>query len=315
MGNINNTIEYINKMATEDPVGFIERTEARYDAILDSVANKVASNGSGHQLILLAGPSSSGKTTSARKIAEKLERMGRKAYSVSMDDFYLNKEDAPKLPDGSKDFESVHSLDIPLIKKTMSDLLSKGEADIPHFDFKISERTDEWSHMTIGKKDIVILEGLHALNPLISDDLPKDSILKIYINVSSRIYDENEKIVLNKRNMRFVRRLVRDFYFRNSSVENTYGMWGQVSKGEDMYLFPLRDTADIKINTIHLYEPCIFKDIALDHLKSVDRLSPFYSDAQRLINSLERFVSIDAKLLPRDSLIVREFIGDFHYDK
>lgn len=315
MSNLNNTIEYINQMATQDPVGFIQKSEARYDAILDTVANKVAANSKGHQIILLAGPSSSGKTTTAKKVAERLQRMGRHAYSISMDDFYLNNEDSPTLPDGSKDFETVHALDIPLITSTMNKLLNEGAADIPHFDFKTGHRTDELTHIEIGDSDVVILEGLHALNPLISDELPKQSVLKIYINVSSRIYDENGNIILNKRNMRFIRRSVRDFYFRNSSVENTYRMWGQVSKGEDLYLFPLRDTADIKINTIHLYEPCVFKSVAVEHLKTIGKDSPYYSDAQKLLKSLSAFVDIDARLLPPDSLIVREFIGDFHYDK
>lgn len=315
MGNLNNTIEYINKMAREDPKGFIERTEMRYDAILDNVANRVAANSDGHQIILLAGPSSSGKTTSAKKIAERLGKAGRTAYSISMDDFYLNSEDAPKLPDGSKDFESVHSLDLALLTKTLNDILTYGEADIPHFDFNIGRRSEQRSHIKIGENDIVIIEGLHALNPLISDELPKDRILKIYINVSSRIYSEKGNIILNKRNMRFIRRLVRDFYFRSSSVENTYGMWGKVSQGEDLYLFPLRNTADIRINTIHLYEPCIFKNVALDHLKKIDKQSEYYPDAKRLINSLEKFVWIDPKNIPRDSLLIREFLGDFHYDK
>ncbi|MPN44113.1 hypothetical protein SDC9_191674 [bioreactor metagenome] len=158
------------------------------------------------------------------------------------------------------------------------------------------------------KGDVIIVEGLHALNPIITDTLPKEHLFKIYINVSSRIYDKNRHIVLNKRNIRFVRRLVRDFNFRNSSVENTYRLWDSVTAGEDKYLFPYKDYADARINSIHLYEICVLKQEALKMLKDLPESDPHYKNAKTLIRHLEKFPNLSIDRVPEHSLL-REFLG------
>ena len=157
------------------------------------------------------------------------------------------------------------------------------------------------------EKDVVIIEGLHALNPVITDKI-QGKLLKIYINVSSRIYDEKGDIVLNKRNLRFIRRMVRDYKFRDSSVENTCRLWKNVTKGEDEYLFPYRDNADIKADTIHLYEPCVLKHQALPLLKNSQVDDEFKKDIEKLTRALEKFNDIDENAVPKDSLL-REFLG------
>ncbi len=305
MSNINNNLEYICEKA-KNPKSFAELSEGRYNRIIGNIAKKVASN-SKIEIIMLAGPSSAGKTTTAKKIREALKNNGVNSYTISLDDFYLNNCDAPRFPDGTPDFETVYALDIPYFYEVMKDILEKGEADLPEFDFLTGKRKEEHNHIKIGEKEVIIVEGLHALNPIITKDLPSDRLFKIYINVSSRIYDNNKEIILNKRNMRFVRRLVRDYNFRGNSVETTFQMWVTVRYGEDTYLFPYRNNADVKINTIHLYETCVLKNTAIKLLSEVEKDSPFYKESQRLIRNLEKFPDIDKSYIPENSLL-REFV-------
>ncbi len=306
MSNINNTLEYIVNEALS-PQEFISRCEARYNNKIKNIA-KIIYDREVSEIVMIAGPSSAGKTTTAKKLREHLSEMGIKSYTVSLDDFYLDNKDAPRFPDGSPDFETVECLDIKCFQEKMAELLETGETDLPEFDFLKGQRKPEYNHIKITPKDVIIVEGLHALNPVITDTLPKDRLLKIYINLSSRIYDEKGNIILNKRNMRFIRRLVRDYQFRGSSVLNTYKMWIKVRYGEDTYLFPFKDNADIKVNTIHLYESCVLKDIAIDLLKTVPKDSEYYSESQRLVRSLMKFPDIDRVLVPENSLL-REFLG------
>lgn len=165
-----------------------------------------------------------------------------------------------------------------------------------------------FNEIILGKEDVVIIEGLHALNPVITDKI-QGKLLKIYINVSSRIYDEKGDIVLNKRNLRFIRRMVRDYKFRDSSVENTCRLWKNVTKGEDEYLFPYRDNADIKADTIHLYEPCVLKHQALRMIGEDDVSEEYKNDIYKIAKALDRFNDIEENLVPENSLL-REFLGE-----
>lgn len=307
MININNKIEYIKK-AVQEPESFIEKCENIYNSKIKSIAKQIADSGR-TEIVMLAGPSSAGKTTTAKKLRRELAKMGIESHTVSLDDFYLNNCDSPRFPDGTPDYETVDALDILCFEKTMKELLEKSETDLPEFDFLKGVRKEKYNHIAISPTDVIIVEGLHALNPVITEHLPKERLLKIYINVSSRIFGEGDNIILTKRSMRFIRRLVRDYRSRGNSVSETYRMWATVQYGEDMYLFPFKDKADIKINTIHLYETCVLKDMAIRLLSELDKESEFYDDAQYLISSLEKFPSLDSELVPDDSLM-REFIGE-----
>lgn len=306
MANINNTLEYIIKKA-ENPEVFCKECERKYNNKIQKIAKDIADNQE-KTIVMLAGPSSAGKTTTAKKLREALADLNIVCHTISLDDFYLNNCDSPRFPDGTPDYETVEALDIPCFEKTMNKLLTEGEALIPEFDFLTGERKSEYNPLKITPSDVIIVEGLHALNPVITKHIPSEYLLKIYINVSSRIYDKNKDIVLNKRNMRFIRRMVRDYKFRGNSVEETFKMWITVRYGEDAYLFPFKDNADIKINTIHLYETCILKDIAIELLSEVSKESEFYKESQRLIRNLNRFPEINSSVVPEDSLL-REFIG------
>ena len=307
MANINNKLEYINERAITDPAGFVKECEERYAKIIDSIVEKIITE-DGREIVMLAGPSSAGKTTTARKLKEGLLKKGIKTYVLSLDDFYLNREDIPYLPDGSQDYETVDALDLVHLEKDLNGLLRGETVKTPVFDFTTGKRSEtEFNEITLGDEDIVIIEGLHALNPVITEKV-HGKLLKVYINVSSRIYDNKGNIVLNKRNMRFVRRMIRDYKFRASSVENTCKLWKNVTAGEDKYLFPYRDNADIKANTIHLYESCVLKHQALPLLKNSQVSDEFKKDIEKLTKALEKFNDIKENKVPDDSLL-REFLG------
>lgn len=307
MSNINNYIEYINEKALSSPEEFIKKCEARYENIINDIAERII-NDEGREIVMLAGPSSAGKTTTAGKLCKKLNENGVKTYVLSLDDFYLNRADIPYLPDGTQDYETVYALDLPCFEEKVNALLRGETVKNPVFDFTTGKRSDtQFNEITLGEKDVVIIEGLHALNPVITEKI-QGKLLKIYINVSSRIYDENGNIILNKRNMRFIRRMVRDYKFRNSTVNNTFRLWKNVTMGEDKYLFPYRHLADIKVNTIHLYETCVLKQQALEMLENSEISEEYKSDINKITKSLKKFESIDESLVPDDSLL-REFLG------
>ena len=307
MANINNNLEYINEQARLNPKEFVVKCEQRYNNIIEDIAKRILEE-TGREIVMLAGPSSAGKTTTARKLCENLNKKGIKTYVLSLDDFYLNREDIPYLPDGTQDYETVYALDLQLFTECVNKLLMGETVKNPVFDFTTGKRSDkEFNEITLGKEDVVIIEGLHALNPIITEKI-QGKLLKIYINVSSRIYDNKGNIILNKRNMRFVRRMVRDFKFRDSTVDNTYRLWRNVTAGEDKYLFPFRDNADIKINTIHLYESCVLKSQALPLIYESKISDEFRDDAKKLCKALEKFENINISAVPEDSLL-REFLG------
>ena len=241
------TIGQINQK-TKHPADFLAECSAAYKEKTDAVAKKVFSDKT-KKIVMLAGPSSSGKTTTAKILSRGISTLGGKAYTVSLDDFYHPRSVGYPLDENGKpDYECVEALDIELLNSKLRELSDYGKSAFPVFDFKTGERINDAKTIELSENDVIILEGLHALNPIITDCLPADRLLKMYINVSSRIYDKDNNIILNKRNMRFIRRMVRDYKFRGNSVEKTYELWLNVQYGEDMYLFPFKDNADIKIN-------------------------------------------------------------------
>lgn len=300
------TINQINGLVHEDAMALVQKEEVRYHRKVDMIVDTILEQNI--EILFLAGPSGSGKTTTAHKITKKLKEHGRKAYFVSLDDFYREGKDYPLLPDGSPDFETVHALDLPLFHQTFEHIEEHGFAYMPKFHFPTSSRKVNHWKLDVKPGDIIVVEGLHALNPLITDNLTHKKSYKLYISVSSRIYNHKRKVILSKRDLRFIRRLVRDYHFRASSVDNTYQLWQQVQVGEDQYLFPFRDRADQKMNSIHMYEPCLFKDIAISMLMQMDTDSEHYNDAYRLIQTLKRFETITKPSIPEDSLL-REFVG------
>ncbi len=306
MYTVNGKLSFIVESAQSNPEKLIFEAEKRYRDIVFEVSQNINQD-SAKKIVMLAGPSGSGKTTTAGKIRENLEKLGHKAYTVSLDDFYKNIGTGPKNADGTYDFESIYSLDLDLIHKCLQELIVKNESELPLFDFMTGKRKEETNKIKLDDEDVIIVEGLHALNPEIVETLPEENLYKIYISVRSRIY-ENEDVVLSKRDLRFIRRMTRDFKFRNSPVEHTYDLWPKVAEGEDKYLFPFEDNADYKINSVHIYEPCVFKKEATELLSAVKPDSPNYEKSQRLIKGLSKFPEIKKSSVPENSLL-REFLG------
>lgn len=301
------TLSSINQAISGDVENFVNTSEDIYTNQLNKLKNNIISN-PGKKIIMVAGPSASGKTTSAKKLAELINKEGINAYTVSLDDFYLNRDEVPRFEDGKLNFETVYALDLQLLSKCLNEIVNDRHTILPIFDFIIGGRSKDTNELTLKEDDVVIVEGLHALNPIITDCLPQESLLKIYISISSRIFDDKGNVLLTKRNMRFLRRAVRDYNFRNSSIENTYKLWKSVQFGENEYLFPYRPLADISIDSFHSYETCIFKTIATALFQELPRDSEYYDECQKILSVLDKFSAISQVYVPQNSLL-REFIG------
>lgn len=298
----------INKEVITNPIEYVSKCERMYAAYLEQIVREIAARPSDNKIIMLSGPSSSGKTTGANKIARLFQHMGYDANVISLDDFYRNRDEIPPGKDGKQDFEAVYALDLELIQNTLKDLVEKGETMLPFFDFNTGKRTDNVFKLTLKPGDVVIIEGLHAINPIFTEELDSDCIVKIYASTASDILDDNGEVLFSRRDVRFFRRVIRDYHFRSAPVELTFSMWPKVAEGEDKYLIPLIDLADYQIDSLHPYEMCIYKDVAIKLLKELPEDSLYYYPALELIKSLNKVTSLDKEIIPKNSLL-REFVG------
>ncbi len=299
------SVSKINSNIADDKDNFISQCENNYRKQLTEISEQIASV-NGRVLVMLAGPSSSGKTTTANILKQDFINKGRHSIVVSLDDFYRDQEESFYFEDGTIDYETVKSIDTDYVDRCLENLIHKGEAMMPYFSFKTKVR-EGYNKVQVHDDEIIIVEGLHALNPLITDPLKNENMIKLYVSVSSRIYDDTD-VLLTKRDMRFIRRMIRDYHFRDSSVEHTFYLWKGVRMGEDRYLFPYSKRADIRIDSIHPYEVCIFKDIAIKLLDHIGSDSIYYPTASELKSKLMRFVSLKENDVPETSLL-KEFIG------
>lgn len=299
------TLKNINLLAKEEPEKIISESEKRYKDIISSTAEKICTN-EGRTLVMVAGPSSSGKTTTSKLLKTAIEAMGRNAKMISLDDFYRSQGEIYYFEDGTVDYETVKALDVDYIGECLHSLMTEGRCKLPRFSF-ITKKREYYVETVAERDDIIIVEGLHALNPVITDQLESEQMVKIYVSVSSRIFDGDE-VLMSKRDIRLVRRMIRDFHHRNSSPENTFYLWNGVRMGEDRYLFPYEDRADIKIDSIHPYEVCAFKDVAMKILDRTDKKSVYYPAAAALKEKISGFVSLGEDAVPEGSLL-NEFIG------
>lgn len=302
----------INLLAKNSPEKLIEISEKNYIEEITKIAETISANDD-IKIVSIAGPSGSGKTTSAHILCEILEKIGEETIMVSLDDFYLLPNETPLLPDGTRDIESVNALDIPLINKCFTEIIKTGKTMLPKFDFANKTRDLNAKLADITNHGIVVVEGLHALNPLITDLVPNKNIYKIYISVNDAIYDKKGDKVIYSKQVRLVRRILRDRIFRGTSVNENLILWDGVVKGEEKYLYCFKDTADALLKTFHLFEPCIYKQEFLKLEPEVSKDNISYKYFKNTVNALKRFESLDRKYVPKNSLI-REFIGDGKYN-
>lgn len=306
-----NTLKVINDFALNSPRELIARAERHYDRELSDIAKRISEDDD-IKIVALAGPSASGKTTTAHILREKLRELDEETEIISLDDFYLPIDSLPLLEDGTRDIESVNALDIPLINKCFNEIIRTGKTVLPKFKFSTKERIINAREIDLSGRGIAIVEGLHALNPLITDLVPRKNIFKAYISVNRGIVNEDGSRLLSSRQIRLARRVLRDRTFRGTPVNETLSLWQGVVEGEEKYLYCFKQTADVQIKTLHIYEPCLYRNEILSLKDEISEDAPLKDYFLKTAAALEHFVPIDISLVPPDSLIT-EFVGNGKY--
>jgi len=283
----------------------------RMDEMLQSnklfkVAKEIYNKKEQIKIILIAGPSSSGKTTTCNKLSMYLKSFGLTPHTVSMDDYFLNREKTPKKEDGTYDFECLEAVDLELFDNQMRELLEGKDVVMPIFNFLLGQQEFK-KRLKLGKNDILIIEGIHGLNPNILNSIPNENKYKIYISPLTGVNLDNHNRMSTTDN-RLLRRIVRDNRTRGHDVTATLEQWPKVREGEEKYIFPYQDEADCVFNSAFIYELGVLKTYVEPLLYSVDTSSKYYHEAKRLINMLKMFLPIPSEDIPSDSLL-REFIG------
>ena len=262
------------------------------------------------KIALIAGPSSSGKTTTSRKLCLYLNILGFHPITVAMDDYFLDKKDTPKDEKGNYDYECLEAIDLKLFDKQMQQLLNGEEIVPPTYNFIIGKKEYK-STLKLNDNDILIIEGIHALDPKILTNIDRDRKYKIYISPLTELNIDNHNRISTTDN-RLLRRIIRDNRTRNYKVEDTLKQWPSVREGEEKYIFPYQDESDAMINSASIYEIGILKTYVEPLLYSVNKDSPYYEEAKRLLNFLRLFLPIPSDSIPEDA-VIREFIGGSYF--
>ena len=307
------SLEEINFKTVADPAGFVAECDARYQAMVAEAADLIVNNRSRSPIVLLSGPSGSGKTTTAMKIAEELGRRGVGTHYVGMDDYFLDvtPEQTPRTPEGDYDLESPLCLDMELLNEHFT-RLSRGERIyVPKYEFSRQMRVLEPSKsIRLRENEIVIFEGIHALNDMITERHPE--AFKLYISAHSDVLFQG-RVVFRRTWFRLVRRMVRDKMFRGTDPQRTMGMWGNVRRGEDLYISPFRPKADFRFDTAFAYELPVFNATATELFRSVPEGIERFEELREVLPALQLFGHIDRDLVAPDAMI-REFIGGGIYE-
>lgn len=288
-----------------DPGAVVREAESRCKSALEEVCRTAAAEDT--NVILLSGPSASGKTTSAHRIAGGLEHMGKKARIISLDNFYKPHDRLPLWPNGTLNFESVDGLDTECLGDCLNQLWQKGCADFPIFDFETQNRSAQTMKICWDPQTFLIFEGIHALNPVIGGELGGRRPLRVYVSVHSDFLDAEGETVLAARDLRLTRRMLRDYAHRNSPIQHTLQLWGDVLRGEELYMRPYRGNADLHINTAHDYEPFLYTARLTSLLREAGDCGDYRYLVNRLLAMQKHFFEIGWELVPERSL-VREFL-------
>ena len=299
----------INQAVRSDPKGFVEESDAAFEKKIFSAAEKIAGHVQESRIVLLSGPSGSGKTTTSKKIQAELEKMGVRAHAVSMDNYFqtVDPETSPRNREGLIDYESPFCLDMNLLNRHFK-LLDQGETiHIPKFDFARQMRSGIHSNpLRLGKDEIAIFEGIHALNDIITGKNPK--AMKLYISARSNVADDGGNTVFKNTWLRLGRRMVRDAKFRAWEPHVTMKMWSSVRRGEKLYISPFKDNADIQFDTSLPYEISVLKSYVLPFCEQLTPEMERYEEIGQLLEAYPKFETLSESCIAPDSLI-REFIG------
>ena len=280
--------------------------EALQERRIGEIAKDIASR-KGVKFIMIAGPSSSGKTSFSHRLSIQLRTLGLKPHPIAVDDYFVNRADTPLDEDGNYNFECLEAIDVKLFTEDMTRLLAGERVEIPTFNFKIGAREYKGNFKQLGPEDVLVIEGIHALNDKMSESLPVESKYKIYISALT-VLNIDEHNCIPTTDARLLRRMVRDYRTRGASAKRTISMWPSVRRGEEENIFPFQETADAMFNSAQIYEISALKAIAEPILYQVSPEDPEFYEAKRLLKLLEYFLCMDTTNLPNNS-IVREFVG------
>ena len=289
----------------------IKLAEALHEKKVAQIADQIAEKQP--KLIFIAGPSSSGKTTFSKRLQIQLLVNGIRPVVISMDDYFVNREDTPRDENGEWDFEHVEAVDLPFFRQQMHDLLDGKEVELPTFSFEKGARQFEGNKLKLEKNTVLVIEGLHALNPIILPDVARSLTFKIYVSALTTINIDNHNWIPTT-DIRLLRRIVRDYKYRGYSARETIARSPSVRRGEDKWIYPFQEEADVMFNSALLFELAVLKRHAEPILQEVPKYCEEYTEAHRLIKFLQYFIPIPEKEIPPTSLL-REFVGgsSFHY--
>ncbi len=280
--------------------------EAEQERRIGEIAKEAVSR-SHVKFVMIAGPSSSGKTSFANRLSIQLRALGKVPHLISLDDYFVNREDTPKDEKGDYNFECLGAIDVELFNSDMRKMLDGEEVELPHFNFMSGHREYNGHMMKLEEEDILVIEGIHGLNPKMSYSLPEDSKFKIYISaLTSLNIDDHNRIPTT--DGRLLRRIVRDARTRNASAKRTIQMWPSVRRGEEENIFPFQEEADMMFNSALVYELAVLKQYAEPLLFSIREGEPEYYEAKRLLRFLNYFLGVDSASIPNNS-VCREFVG------
>lgn len=287
--------------------------EAWQERNIIRIADDIAARfNDGVRVVLISGPSSSGKTTFTKRLQVQLLVSKILPISISLDDYYINRVDTPLDEYGEYDYESLYAIDLPKFNEDLEKILAGEKVELPTYDFNLGERVYKGNSIKMRPNSVLIMEGIHAMNPLLIPQIPSEATYKIYVSALTSIALDDHNCISTTDN-RLIRRIVRDYQFRGYSAVETISRWPHVRRGEDRWIFPFQENADAMFNSAMLYELAALRNTAEPILKEVPRTLPEYSEAHRLLNFLHYFNYIDSDELPKTSLL-REFLGGSSFE-
>ena len=285
---------------------FIRVNEALQDRAIAQIAERIVARGA--RVVFIAGPSSSGKTTFANRLSIQLRVSGKRPVAISLDNYYLNREDVPLGEDGTPDLECLESIDVPLFNEQLVELLAGREVELPRYSFQTKRREAQGVKMRMAEEDILLVEGIHGLNDALSCDIPSEFKFRVYVSALTQLnLDGHNRI--RTTDVRLMRRMVRDHRTRATNALETLQMWDKVRAGEEKYIFPFQEKADVMFNTSLLYEIAVLKKYAYPMLSAIGTDSPYYTRARRLCKFLHYFKDLEEESEIPPTSILREFIG------
>ena len=285
--------------------------EALHEKKIAQIADKIAANKS-IKMVLIAGPSSSGKTTFAQRLGLQLRINGLKPVTISVDNYFVERPNTPKDENGEYDFENIEAIDIELFNRDLTDLLNGKTINCPEFDFKVGTKKYKGKTMHLAEDEILVIEGIHCLNDKLTSQISRNQKYKIYISALT-VLSMDRLNRISTTDTRLVRRIVRDYKFRNYSAEHTLQTWAKVNRGEEKNIFPYQEEADSIFNTSLIYELAALKDIAMPLLEKISKDKKEHAEVVRLIDMLKYFEPIPSEYIPANSLL-KEFLGGGYFD-